>query len=81
MYSILKSVIFNIILQDKNYKMVLLNDKEKSVKVEFVQQLNCEIKLNQLYNSSLIDFSLTFNVGLNILIYRASLIFLFTQLL
>ena len=81
MYSILKFVIFNIILQDKNYKMVLLNDKEKSVKVEFVQQLNCEIKLNQLYNSSLIDFSLTFNVGLNILIYRASLIFLFTQLL
>ena len=81
MYSILKSVIFNIILQDKNYKMVLLNDKEKSMKVEFVQQLNCEIKLNQLYNSSLIDFSLTFNVGLNILIYRASLIFLFTQLL
>ena len=81
MYSILKSVIFNIILQDKNYKMVLLNDKEKSIKVEFVQQLNCEIKLNQLYNSSLIDFSLTFNVGLNILIYRASLIFLFTQLL
>ena len=43
MYSILKFVIFNIILQDKNYKMVLLNDKEKSMKVEFVQLLNCEI--------------------------------------
>ena len=43
MYSILKSVIFNIILQDKIYKIVLLNDKEKSIKVEFVQQLNCEI--------------------------------------
>ena len=82
MYSILKSVIFNIILQDKIYKIVLLNDKEKSIKVEFVQQLNCEITAtNQLYNSSLIDFSLTFNVGLNILIYRASLTFLFTQLL
>ena len=43
MYSILKFVIFNIILQDKNYKMVLLNDREKSMKVEFVQLLNCEI--------------------------------------
>ena len=43
MYSILKSVIFHIILQDKIYKIVLLNDKEKSIKVEFVQQLNCEI--------------------------------------
>ena len=38
-------------------------------------------QLNQLYNSSLIDFSLTFNVGFNVLIYSASLIFLFTLLL
>ena len=43
MYSILKFVIFNIMLQDKNYKMVLLNDKEKSIKVGFVQLFNCEI--------------------------------------
>ena len=46
---------------------------------------NCLIvksqQLNQLYNSSLIDFSLTFNVGFNALIYSASLIFLFTLLL
>ena len=46
---------------------------------------NCLIvksqQLNQLYNSSLIDFSLTFNVGFNVLIYSASLIFLFTLLL
>ena len=47
MYSILKSVIFNIILQDKIYKIVLLNDKEKSIKVEFVQQLNCEITVTK----------------------------------
>ena len=46
---------------------------------------NCLIvksqQLNQLYNSSLIDFPLTFNVGFSVLIYSASLIFLFTLLL
>ena len=46
---------------------------------------NCFIvksqQLNQLYNSSRIDFSLTFNVGFNVLIYSASLIFLFMLLL
>ena len=42
---------------------------------------NCLIvelqQLHQLYNSSVIDFSLTFHVGLNALIYNASLTFLF----
>ena len=36
------------------------------------------LQLNQLYNSRLIDFSLTFKVGFNVLIYSALLIFLFT---
>ena len=43
MYSILKCVILKIILQDTNYKMMSLNDKEKSIKVEFIRLLNCEI--------------------------------------
>ena len=43
MYGIPKFVIFNIILSDTNYKMVVLNEKEKSIKVEFIQMLNCEI--------------------------------------
>ena len=34
---------FNTILSDTNYKMVALNEKEKSIKVEFIQMLNCEI--------------------------------------
>ena len=44
---------------------------------------NCLIvkSLNQLYNSSLIDFPLTFNVGFNALIYSASLIYLSALLL
>ena len=46
---------------------------------------NCLIEksqqLNQLYNSNLIDFPLTFNVGFNALVYSASLIFLLILLL
>ena len=36
-------MILNIILQDTNYKIMSLNDKEKSIKVEFIRLLNCEI--------------------------------------
>ena len=36
-------MILKIILQDTNYKMMSLNDKEKSIKVEFIRLLNCEI--------------------------------------
>ena len=55
-------MILNIILQDTNYKMMPLNDKENSNKVEFYDCLIVKSQqLNPLYNSSLIDFSLTLN--------------------
>ena len=73
---------FNIIPHDKNYKMVYLSDKENQSKSNLY---NCLIvksqQLNQLYNASLIDSSLTFNVGFNVLIKSASLIFLLILLL
>ena len=82
MYSIPKFVMFNTILSDTNYKMVVLNEKEKSIKSNLCKCLIVKSQqLNQLYNSSLTDFSLTFNVDLNVLIYSASLIFLFILLL
>ena len=62
--------------------MVQLNDREDQSKFDLYNSLIVKSQqLNQLYNASLIDSSLTFNVGFNVLIYSASLIFLLILLL
>ena len=55
--------------------------KKNQSKTNLLQLLDCESQQpNWLYNSSLIVFSLTFNVGFNVLIHSASMIFLFALL-
>ena len=58
--------------------MMSLNDKKNHLKLNLN---NCLIvksqQLNELYSSSLIDFSLTINVDFNVIVCSASLIFLF----
>ena len=58
--------------------MMSLNDKKNHLKFNLN---NCLIvksqQLNELYSSSLIDFSLTINVDFNVIVCSASLIFLF----
>ena len=75
MCSILKFLIFKTI-ESNNDKMVQLNNKKNKSKSYFHNCLVTKLEqLNQLYNSIPTDFPLAFNVGLNALMYSASLIF------